>query len=175
MTAIKPKGLIQIYTGEGKGKTTAAMGLAVRAAGSGLRVVIFHFLKGASCGERGLSKYKSLIKTERCGRGPFIKGRPTKKDLKCARSGFGKACEAVYSGKYDLVILDEINIALDIGLIDISDVIEMIESKPESVELVMTGRNCPKSLYKCADLVTEMRCIKHPFDRGIPARKGIEY
>lgn len=167
--------LVHIYTGTGKGKTTAAFGLAVRAAGAGLKVCIYQFIKGSPYSENNIFDHIDMINIEQCGRGCFIKGKPGPKDIECAERGFKKACASIHSGKYDLVILDEINIALKLELIKASEVIDMIKDKPSSVELVLTGRYCPKSLLKYADLVTEMRKVKHPFDKGILARKGIEY
>ena len=169
------KGLTQIYTGDGKGKTTAALGLAVRAAGAGLKVYIYQFIKGSTCGEHKILRKIDNIKIERCGRGCFIRKKPALKDIECAARGFERARGIIKSGEYDMVILDEINTALDVGLLKTSEVLAVIREKPTSVELVLTGRYCPKSLFKYADLVTEMRKVKHPFDKGISARKGIEY
>ena len=168
-------GLVHIYTGTGKGKTTAAFGLAVRAAGAGLRVCIYQFIKGSPYSENNIFDHIDAIEVEQCGRGCFIRGKPGPKDIECAQRGLEKARASIRSGKYDLVILDEINIALKLGLIKASDIIDTIKEKPISVELVLTGRYCPKGLLKYADLVTEMRKIKHPFDKGIMARKGIEF
>ena len=169
------KGLVHIYTGDGKGKTTAAFGLAIRAAGAGLRVSIHQFIKGCEYSENKIFRKIDNISIEQCGRGCWIKGKPTVKDRQCAQKGFEKACDHIYSGKYDVVVLDEANIALKLGLIKASEMEEVIRNRPLSVEIVLTGRHCPKSVLKHADLVTEMRKIKHPFDRGIPARKGIEF
>ncbi|MCX5678286.1 MAG: cob(I)yrinic acid a,c-diamide adenosyltransferase [Candidatus Omnitrophica bacterium] len=169
------KGLVHIYTGDGKGKTTAAFGLALRAAGAGLKVCIYQFIKGPGFNENKIFGNIGKIKIEQCGRGPFIRTKPTPKDIECASRGFKKVCRIIDSGLYDLVILDEVNVALKIGLIKTSDMLVLIRQKPVFVELVMTGRCCPKSLFRYADVVTEMRKIKHPFDKGVMARKGIEY
>lgn len=168
-------GLTQIYTGDGKGKTTAALGLAVRAAGAGLKVYIMQFIKGAPCGEHKILRNIGNVKVEWCGMSRFIKKKPTRKDIECAGKGFRRARGIIDSGKYDVVILDEINAAIDAGLLEHADVLSAIREKPASVELVLTGRYCPKSLFKEADLVTEMRKVKHPYDKGIVARRGVEY
>jgi cob(I)alamin adenosyltransferase len=169
------KRLTQIYTGDGKGKTTAALGLAVRAAGGGLKVYVYQFIKGSPCGEHKILRNIGNIKVEQCGRGCFIRKKPSLRDVKCAAKGFRKIRGIINSGEYDMVILDEINTALKIGLLKAPEVRAAIREKPASVELVLTGRYCPKSLFKDADLVTEMRKIKHPFDKGLLARRGIEY
>ncbi|MBL7158747.1 MAG: cob(I)yrinic acid a,c-diamide adenosyltransferase [Candidatus Omnitrophica bacterium] len=169
------KGLIEIYTGCGKGKTTAALGLAIRANGAGLKTCIYQFIKGKSYSELKALKRLSGINVIQCGRGCFIKKQPAKKDIELARGGLERAEKIISSRKYDLVILDEINVALRLGLIDKKDLIRIIKEKPARVELILTGRYCPKSLYKHADLITDMREIKHPYQRGIKARRGIEF
>jgi len=169
------KGLVQVYTGDGKGKTTAAIGLALRAAGAGLKVYICQFIKGAEYSEnRALKKIKN-IKIEQCGRGCFIKGKPDKEDLKAAQNGLARVRACISSGKYDVVMLDEANVALKLGLLKTKDVIDMIRHKPAAVEIVLTGRHCPPSVLGCADLVTEMKEIKHPYRKEVKARLGIEY
>ena len=169
------RGLVQVYTGDGKGKTTAAIGLALRAAGAGLKVYICQFIKGTEYSEnRALKKIKN-IRVEQCGRGCFIKGKPGKKDVKAAERGLAKARACVLSGKYDVVILDEANVALKFGLVGVDDIMDMVKTKPAHVEIVLTGRCCPPKLLEAADLVTEMREIKHPYRKGIKARKGMEY
>jgi len=168
------KALVQVYTGCGKGKTTAAFGLALRARGAGLSVAVFQFAKA-----KRYSEHEPLgrlgIYVKQCGRGCFIKKSPSKKDISLAEAGLAEARKIIFSKKYDLVILDEINISLKLGLLKTREVISLIEKKPAGVELVLTGRYCPKSLFRHADLVTDMRCLKHPYSRGIEARKGIEY
>ena len=167
--------MIQVYTGNGKGKTTAALGLALRASGAGLKVYIQQFAKNKVYSEiKALQRIKN-IKISQCGNRSFIIGRPSVSDIKCAREGLELAKKNIFSKKFDLVILDEINIAMKLGLLKISDVTRLIKCKPRSVELVMTGRNCPAAVRKSADLVTVMADIKHPFRRGIRGRKGIEY
>ncbi|MBL7156852.1 MAG: cob(I)yrinic acid a,c-diamide adenosyltransferase [Candidatus Omnitrophica bacterium] len=169
------KGLVQIYTGNGKGKTTAAFGLAIRAAGAGGKVYILQFIKGKTYSEIRILKKIKNIKIEQCGRGCFIKKKPDKEDRERARKGLRKAQTNIASGRYDLVVLDEVNIALNLGLLETKDVTALIKQKPSSVELVLTGRYCPRALFKYADLVTEMREVKHPYQKGIKARPGIEF
>jgi cob(I)alamin adenosyltransferase len=169
------KGLVQVYTGNGKGKTTAAMGLALRAAGTGLRVYVCQFMKARPCGEMKAIKNIRNIGFDRCGSRCFIKGAPARKDIKRIGAGFESARKIVMSGKYDLVILDEANIASDMGLIDPLDIVKLIDEKPGHVEIVLTGRSCPEVIIKHADLVTEMKEVKHPLGRGVIARCGIEY
>jgi cob(I)alamin adenosyltransferase len=169
------KGLVQIYTGCGKGKTTAALGLALRAVGAGLKVYMLQFIKGKSYSELKALKSIKNIKIDQCGRGCFIKKKPSGIDISCARRGLIRAEKAIMSGDYDVVILDEANIALSIGLIDIKDTLNIIKAKPRNVELVLTGRRCPRSLLKRAHLVTDMREVKHPYQKGVKARRGIEY
>lgn len=169
------KGLVQIYTGCGKGKTTASLGLAIRAAGAGLRVYITQFIKGKDYSELCALKKIKNIKVKQCGRGCFITKRPKARDIKCARDGLKSVRKIINSGAYDVVMLDEINVALKLGLVNTKDVIEAIKNKPRTVELVLTGRYCPRALYRHADLVTEMREIKHPYQKGMQARRGIEY
>ena len=169
------KGLVQIYTGNGKGKTTAALGLALRAAGAGLKVYILQFIKGKTYSElKALKKIKN-IKIRQCGRGCFIKKKPKRIDIECAQNGLVEARKNILSGKYDLFILDEINIALNLGLIKNEEIVDLIRRKPRTAEILLTGRYCPKTLLKYADLVTEMKEIKHPYQKGIKARLGIEY
>lgn len=168
------KGLVHIYTGCGKGKSTAAFGLAVRAAGAGLEVSIQQFIKGRAYSEiRTLSKIPHIV-VKQCGAGCFIKGAPRITDFKCALNGLADASRDISSGKFDLVILDEINVAMDLGLIKTIDVIRLIRTKPVNVELVLTGRGCPKKLYRYADYISDIREVKHPYNHGIRARRGIE-
>ena len=169
------KGLVQVYTGNGKGKTTAALGLAVRAAGAGINVYILQFIKSAAYSELGSIRKINNITIEQCGRGCFIKGKPKRADIARAERGIAKAARRIISGRYGMVILDEVNCALKAGLIKPEAVIEIIWNKPKNVELVLTGRYCPSAVMKHADLITEMKKIRHPYDKGIPARHGIEY
>ena len=168
-------GLVQVYTGDGKGKTTAAFGLALRAAGAGLKVGIFQFIKGPRHSESTIFKSIDNITIKQCGIGRFIKGRPSPADIDAAHKGFREVRDSMVSGRYDVVILDEVNSALGADLINTDEIKQLITDKPSSVELVLTGRGYPKSLYKYADLITYMKKVKHPFDHGIMARKGIEY
>ncbi len=174
-------GLILINTGNGKGKTTAALGLALRAAGNNLRVLILQFIKGPwKSGEvEIIEKLKPLIEIEQLGMGfiRFEKGKPviTEEMAKNAAESFGYARDKINSGQYDMVILDEINNLIDYGFLEIKDVINCLKNKPEEICIVLTGRNAPAELINIADTVTEMKEIKHAFGRGIKARKGIEY
>ncbi len=172
------QGLVSIFTGEGKGKTTAAIGTAVRAAGHGLKVFIVFFMKGKDYvhGEaEALSKLDNITLVSFGQRGWVDKDNVTAEDKEQAKSALAAATEAVASGKYDLVILDEVNIALNYRLIEADDVIKLINEKPKGVELILTGRYAEPRLVQIADLVTEMLMIKHPFSRGIKARRGIDY
>jgi cob(I)alamin adenosyltransferase len=171
------KGLVQIYTGDGKGKTTASLGLALRACGHGLRAYVIQFMKGEIYyGELGMAERLSdCLTITQMGRPDFVnRENPDPIDIELAHKAIELSAEVVESGTYDIVVLDEVNVALDFGLIDISDVIAIIEKKPPHVELVLTGRNAPRELIDRADLVTEMVEIKHPYSRGIGARTGIE-
>jgi cob(I)alamin adenosyltransferase len=169
------KGYVQVYTGNGKGKTTAAIGLAIRAAGANLKVFIGQFVKGMHYSELdSLKRFEDLITIKQFGRDCFIYHDPTEEDIKVARDGFAEAREIVMSAKYDLVILDEINIALYYALFPVEDVLDLIKKKPSNVELVLTGRYAPKQIIDAADLVTEMKEIKHYYQEGVVAREGIE-
>jgi len=160
------QGHIQVYTGDGKGKTTAALGLALRAAGAGARVFIAQFAKGRPSAEMAaLQRFADLITIKQYGRGRFIVGEPDPEDVEAAREGLEEAQNVIASGEYSLVILDEANVAVDLGL---------LSAKPEHVELVITGRNAHERIIDRADLVTEMRQIKHYYSKGVEARRGIE-
>jgi len=166
--------LIQIYTGNGKGKTTAALGLALRAAGAGLEVFIGQFVKGRYYSElAALKKFKN-IKVEQFGRGCFVKRAPKKKDIELAKKGLQKIRKIINEHRYDLVILDEVNIALHFNLLDLGEVIEIIKSAPKKMEIILTGRAAHPQIIKMADLVSEVKEVKHYFKKGIAARKGIE-
>lgn len=171
------KGYIQVYTGNGKGKTTAALGLALRAAGRGLRVFVGQFLKARESGEHlAAKKLAPLITIELFGRKGFLDlaKPPAEADIRRGVLGMRKCREAMDSGVYQVVILDEINTALKLGIVKESDVLAFLENRPESVEVVLTGRSAPLSIIRKADLVTEMKEIKHYFRRGVKARPGIE-
>ena len=167
--------LIQVYTGNGKGKTTAALGLAVRAGGAGLKVYIGQFVKGKNYSELNALKKIKNIKIEQFGRGCFIKREPNKKDIELARIGLERARKIISIGIYDMVILDEINVALRLKLLKLEDVISLIKNTPQKTELVLTGRWAPPEILKIADLVSEIREVKHYYKKGVVARKGIEY
>lgn len=171
------KGFIQVYTGNGKGKTTAALGLALRAAGHGQRVYIGQFLKGQLYGELvSVKKLAPFIVIEQFGRKGFIHvtENPDDEDIERAKRGLKRCLKAMLSKKFRIVILDEINVAVDLKLITEQDVHDFLDQKPEEIEVVLTGRYAPPSLVKRADLVTEMKEKKHYYRRGIMARQGIE-
>jgi cob(I)alamin adenosyltransferase len=171
------RGLIQVYTGDGKGKTTAALGLALRAAGQGLRVHIVQFMKGwPDYGELHALSLLPNITVRRFGRASFVdRASPDPQDVALAQEAWRHSLEALRGGQNDVVILDEINVALDYGLISLQQFLELLDTKPPLVELVLTGRNAHQKVLQRADLVTEMRAIKHPYDAGVDGRKGIEY
>jgi len=171
------KGLVQVYTGDGKGKTSAAFGLALRAVGRGLKVYVIQFIKGGfDYGELHVVERLPNLKLATFGRGRFITNLPpSKEDVKLAREAFELAKRVVKSGEHDVVILDEINVALNLKMIKTKDVIPLIKDKPKHVELILTGRYAPVQVIDAADLVTEMREVKHPYTQGVPPRKGIEY
>jgi len=173
----KVTGLVQVYTGNGKGKTTACFGLALRASGHGKKVIIIQFMKGdPNYGEVKAVKNLPNIELIQSGLPTFVKkGDPSPEDLELAEKGLDIAVNAVKSGEYDLVILDEINVAVDFGLISLKSVLEIIENKNEKTELILSGRYAAKELTEIADLVSEVKEIKHPFTKGIPARKGIDF
>ena len=171
------KGVVHVYTGNGKGKTTAALGLGLRAIGHGLKVYMIQFMKGGfNYGEYRSVKLLPNFKIVQFGRPELVNpSNPTEEDVKAVREALNHAREIIMSGEYDVVILDEINVAIDFKLIDVQDVLELIKNKPKHVELILTGRYAPSEIIKAADLVTFMREIKHPYRQGLPARKGIDY
>ena len=166
---------VQVYTGNGKGKTTAALGLAVRAAGHKFDVYMVQFMKGQiNYGELETAKIIPHFEIKQFGRPDFVsKESPDPEDVKLARKGFEHAKKIIFSLQYDIVILDEINVAMDFHLIEKEAVITLLKERPKTVELVLTGRNCPREIVKIADYVTEMLQIKHPYTEGTLARKGI--
>ena len=169
------KGCVQIYTGNGKGKTTAALGLALRAAGAGLKVFIGQFAKGSKCSEhKAIAKFATGITIRQFGKKCFIRRTPDDDDIKLAQKGFSEIREIMASRNYDLVILDEITTANKYGLVEVDDVLDLIKTRPAAVELVLTGRNADKRLIKAADLVNEMKEVKHYYKTGLSARVGIE-
>ena len=171
------KGMVQVYTGQGKGKTTAALGLALRAAGQGLRVYMAQFMKGwPHYGELTALKKHSNITLRQFGRAGFVDPEnPDPEDIKMAREGLVQSRHEIRSGCYDLVILDELNLAAAWGLVELAEVLSLIKEKPQGVELVLTGREAPPEVIVLADLVTEMVEVKHPFQKGISSREGIDY
>jgi cob(I)alamin adenosyltransferase len=171
------RGYVQLYTGCGKGKTTAALGLALRAAGHGLRVYVGQFLKGRECGEHRELLNHPLITVEQFGADGFVMvddlGAPDHRDR--AAYGLERCSLAALSGDYDVVVLDEIDVASAFGLLSTDDVLAMVDARPPHVELVLTGRSAPHDLVQRADLVTEMREVKHYYRNGVLSRPGIEY
>jgi cob(I)alamin adenosyltransferase len=169
------QGYVQVYTGTGKGKTTASLGLAVRAAGAGMKVLIIQFMKQRRCSEHAaLERFSDLITVKQYGTG-FVRGaKPSAAALKAAQRGLSEAREALAGAAYDLIILDEINVAVHCGLLGVTDALALIDERPASVELVFTGRYADKKIMAKADLVTEMREVKHYFKNGVASRKGIE-
>jgi len=172
---LEDKGYVHLYYGNGKGKTTAAMGLALRASGCGLKVYIAQFVKGMKYSELdSLAKLKDSITVKQYGRGCYIRRQATEKDVEAAQKGLAEVKKIIASGKYDMVILDEITIAEFFKLISVQDILDIISSKPDYVELVLTGRKADPRIIEAADLVTEMVEVKHYYTKGIEARKGIE-
>jgi cob(I)alamin adenosyltransferase len=170
------KGYIHIYTGNGKGKTTTAFGMALRAAGAGKRVYIAQFVKGRTYSEiKALKQFQPEIIIKQYGRGCFIYEKPDIKDIEAARAGLSEVKETITSGDFDMVILDEACIALYYDLFSTDELIDIIQQKPEGMEIIITGRYAPAELIGIADLVTEMKEVKHYYNRGVQARKGIEY
>lgn len=169
-------GLIMVFTGDGKGKTTAAVGQAIRALGHGYKVFMIHFMKGRDYGEFLATDKMQNLTLVRAGRDDFVsRENPDPVDVDLAKNGFEKAEKAVMSGDYNLVVLDEINVAVDYGLIEESRVLDLLKSKPQHVALVLTGRNASPELVKMADTVSEVLAIKHHYETGADCCKGIEY
>lgn len=169
------KGYVQVYTGDGKGKTTAAFGLALRAAGAGLKVFIAQFVKGGEYNEiKALGRFSDFITIKQYGSGCFIRQSPSEEDKKMALAGLEEVEKAMLSGDYRMIILDEVNIATYFLLFTVERLLEFIQKKPAGVELVMTGRKADPRVVEIADLVTEMREIKHYYQKGVEARDGIE-
>ncbi len=176
MTGHLKKGYVQIYTGNGKGKTTAALGLAMRAAGNEMRVFIGQFMKGQDYGElKAAARLEPFLTIEQFGQPTFVHvDKATEEDIRLAQEGLARCREAMKSGRYDIVILDEVNVAIFFKLVTTEQLLELLKEKPEQVELVLTGRYAPRELIEKADLVTEMQEIKHYYAQGVVARKGIE-
>jgi cob(I)alamin adenosyltransferase len=170
------RGLVEVYTGDGRGKTTAAIGLAFRAVGHGLRVHIVQFMKGdESYGEFVSCRAHPDIEIEQFGRKEFVNPvEPSTVDMELAAQGMARARQVLTEGEADVVILDELNVAVGFGLVRVEDALGLIDIKPPHVELLITGRMAPPELVARADLVTEMREVKHPFNDGVLAREGID-
>jgi len=169
------KGYVQVYTGDGKGKTTAALGLAIRAAGAGFKVYIAQFLKKGDTSEiKALERFSDLITVEQFGLGRFVRGKPEAEDIEAARKGLENIQKIFSSGKHQMVVLDEANVAAVCGLISIDDLIVLIDQKPAHVELILTGRGAAPQIIERADLVSEVKALKHYFNNGVKARVGIE-
>ncbi len=173
----KTRGLVELFTGDGKGKTSAALGVALRALGQGLKVYIVFFMKGDfPYGEQKVLSQLPGITFERFGFQDFVDPANVKPEEKAeAKKAVQAARKAMLSGKYDVVILDEVNVAVAWKLIDIEEVIKLVQDRPENVELILTGRYADPRLIELADLVTDMVKVKHPYDKGILSRKGIDY
>jgi len=169
------KGYIQVYTGNGKGKTTAAIGLAIRAAGAGLKVFIAQFIKMGEYSEiNALKRFSDLITIEQYGLGLFTKGKPSPEDIQAARKGLERIEKIIDLRKYHVIILEEANVAVSYGLFSVKDLLKIIDKKPDDVEIVITGRDARPEIIERADLVTEMKEIKHYYQKGVRARVGIE-
>lgn len=170
------KGYIHVYTGPGKGKTTAALGLGLRAAGAGFKVHMIQFMKGRRYSEIDAIENLSNFTVSQHGRDEFVsKETPEQIDIDLAQEGFAYAKDIIKNEKFDLVILDELNVVVDYNLVKLDDVVKLLEQKPEKLELVLTGRDVHPEIVKIADLVTEMLEIKHPYQQGVIARKGIDF
>jgi cob(I)alamin adenosyltransferase len=169
------KGKVHVYTGDGKGKTTAALGLSIRAAGAGLRVFIAQFIKADEYSEiKALKRFSDLITVEQFGLGGFIGGNPSSGDIEAAQKGIERVKDIISSGKYDVVVLDEANIAVKYTLFPEQDLLDIMDAKSKDLELVITGRGASPRIIEKADLVTEMKAVKHYFQKGVEARSGIE-
>jgi cob(I)alamin adenosyltransferase len=174
---VQNTGLVQVYTGDGKGKTTAALGLALRACGHGLSVYMIQFMKGdIEYGELKAAGWIPNLTIVQFGRPDFVnKANPEEVDIEFANRALEHAKDIISSGNHDIVILDELNVVLDFKLLDVKDVLTLIDSKPKNMELILTGRNAPAEILDRADLITNMENVKHPYEKGILARCGIEH
>jgi cob(I)alamin adenosyltransferase len=169
------KGYIQVYTGDGKGKTTAALGLTLRAVGAGLKVYIAQFIKMGDYSEiNALERLSESVTVEQFGCGRFPKRKPSDEDIALARKGLDRIREVFASGQYNVVILDEANVAVSLGLFGVEALLNIMDLKPANVEMVITGRNAPAPVIEKADLVSQVNAIKHYFQSGVKARVGIE-
>ena len=168
------KGYVQVYTGNGKGKTTAALGIALRSLCAGNKVFFGQFMKGQDYSELRAPEYFDKLEMEQFGTPDFLTGKPTAADIRNAENGLKRMREILSSGKYDMVVFDEINTALYFELISLDDVLDVLNLKPEGTEVILTGRYAPQGIIDRADLVTEMLEIKHYYNDGVGARVGIE-
>jgi cob(I)alamin adenosyltransferase len=173
----KTKGLVIVITGDGKGKTTSAFGQALRAVGQGYNVLIVQFMKGRKYGEfKAAKEYLPNLTVKLVGLDSFVmRDNPAPIDVEMAQKGFDFVKKAIKSGKYNMIIMDELNVAMDFKLVDTKEVIEMIENRPLGVDLIMTGRNAPAEIIAIADTVSEVKEIKHHYAAGIKDRAGIEF
>jgi cob(I)alamin adenosyltransferase len=170
-----PPGCVHVYTGNGKGKTTAALGLCLRAVGAGFRVYMAQFMKFGDYSElKALKRLGHQVTVEQFGTGRFVRGNPSEEDRKAAMQGFEAATAALVSSDYQMVILDESMVALHQGLLTREQILAWIDMRPETVELILTGRNAPPEIFEAVDLVTDMREVKHYYQNGVTARVGIE-
>ncbi len=169
-------GYVTVFTGNGKGKTTSALALALQAAGAGLQVCILQFIKKGAYSEiRALSRFSDKITVEQWGLGRFTSEKPEPEDIQASRRGVARAGEIIPSDLYDLVILDEANVAVKLGLIGVQELVSLILSKPDRLQLVITGRYASPKIINIADQVTEFKVRKHYMGKGVPAREGIEF
>lgn len=169
------KGYVQVYTGNGKGKTTASLGLCLRALGAGMTVYIIQFLKKGDYSEiKALETFSGQVTVEQYGLGCFVKGQPSPDDVAAGQNGYERAKTVIRAGAHDLVILEEACVAVTCGLFSEQDLLSLIDLRPDHVELVITGRGAGDALIQRADLVTEMKEIKHYYKQGVMARVGIE-
>ena len=169
------KGYVQVYTGNGKGKTTASLGLAVRAAGAGLKVFIIQFMKMGDYSEiKALKRFSDLITIEQYGLGRFVKGKPSPEDIEAGKKGLERARSVISAGEHDMLIIEEGNVATMCDLFSADDLLDIIDLKPDHMELIITGRGADQKILDRADLVTEMKEIKHYYQNGVQARVGIE-
>jgi len=177
MSGVLKKGLIQVYTGNGKGKTTAALGQALRAAGYGLKTIMIQFMKGSrDCGEiKAAELLHPYLTIQPMGRDCLIRrDRPEAIDFEYASKALQLAREHLSKKEYDIVILDEVNVAVDYGLIDVQSLLDLMDKRPDDIELILTGRYAAKEIVEKADLVTEMKEQKHYYQKGVKERRGIE-
>lgn len=175
--AQEEKGLLIIHTGAGKGKTTAALGMALRVLGHGMKVAVVQFIKGAidTAEERILRSFGDRVTFLRMGEGYTWETQDRERDTRCAQEAWAKACELLADPSYAMVILDEFNIVLQHGYVDLDQVLPRVQARPPMQHVVITGRGAPPGLIEAADLVTEMKQVKHPFRKGIKAQAGVEF